>query len=150
MAETTRFVPMADTDVWALLADGRKYADWVVGAKRVRAVDPEWPAVGSKFHHTVGVWPFHLRDNTAVLECDEGRRLVLEARLRPLGRAQIEMILRPSDGGTAVVMREWPSSPALARMAAPVFEPAIHLRNVEALRRLESALSRGHRNDLVI
>lgn len=33
--------------VWSVLADGWSYANWVVGAARVRDVDPGWPAQGT-------------------------------------------------------------------------------------------------------
>jgi uncharacterized protein YndB with AHSA1/START domain len=140
MATTTRDIPIAPRQVWEIFADGKRYAEWVVGAKRVREVESHWPEVGAKFHHTVGVWPLYISDSTAVLECDEGSRLVLEARIRPLGRARIELILRPSAIGTEVVMIESPTSPIPVRLAAPLFEPLIHTRNTEALRRLASVL----------
>ena len=41
-------------EVFAILMDAYKYAHWVVGAKRVRATDPNWPEIGARFHHTVG------------------------------------------------------------------------------------------------
>jgi hypothetical protein len=135
-AITTKELPVSSDQVWQLLADGRRYADWVVGASHIREVEPGWPNVGAKFHHTVGVWPFHLRDNTVVEGCEVGRRLVLEARARPFGRARVEITLEETPKGTRVVMSEEAKSPALARWANPVLAPLIHVRNVEALRRL--------------
>jgi hypothetical protein len=126
--------------VWKILADGRRYADWVVGAQRVRSVEPSWPAVGSKFHHSVGVGPLCLYDNTEVLEMELGRRLVLEARLRPLGRARVELLVVPSEHGTRVVMTEKPCSPFPVRMFGSLLDPLLHVRNAEALRRLESII----------
>jgi hypothetical protein len=140
MATTRRDVPSTPRQVWEVFSDGRRYADWVVGAKRVREVDGRWPMVGSQFLHTVGVWPLYICDSTAVLECDEGRRLVLEARIRPIGRARVELTLRASPTGTEIVMTESPCSPAAARLASPLFEPLIHARNIEALRRLSEVL----------
>jgi uncharacterized protein YndB with AHSA1/START domain len=135
-AITTKELPVPSNRVWQLLADGSRYADWVVGASHVRHVEAGWPTVGSKFHHTVGVWPFHLRDNTVVEECEGGHRLVLEARARPLGRARVELVLEDIPGGTRVILSERAKSPAVARWGNPVLAPLIHLRNVEALRRL--------------
>ena len=43
--------------VWDVVADGWTYSQWVVGNSRMRAVEPDWPAVGSKIHHTIGIWP---------------------------------------------------------------------------------------------
>ena len=73
-----------------------------------------------------------------MLECVAGERLVLEARFRPFGRARVEVRLKPSKMGSVVEMIEEPSSPAIARMTRPLWEPLIHVRNTEALRRLES------------
>jgi uncharacterized protein YndB with AHSA1/START domain len=143
MATTTREIPAQPEQVWAVLADADRYADWVVGAKTVRGVDGHWPEVRARFHHTVGVWPLHLRDNTSVLECDAPRRLVLEARIRPIGQARIELDLRPSELGTLVSMTEVPTSPAVARWAAPVIDPVTHKRNTEALRRLAVVVAEG-------
>jgi hypothetical protein len=135
-AITTKDLPVQSDRIWELLADGSRYADWVVGASHVRDVEAAWPAVGSKFHHTVGVWPFHLRDETVVEVCELGRRLVLEARARPFGRVRVEIVLEDIPTGTRVVMYEEAQSPAAARWGNPVLTPLIHVRNVEALRRL--------------
>jgi uncharacterized protein YndB with AHSA1/START domain len=135
-AITTKELPVTPDRVWQILADGRQYADWVVGASHVRDVEPTWPAVGSRFHHTVGIWPFHLRDTTAVEECEVGHRLVLEARARPFGRARVEIALEEIPTGTRVVLSEEARSPSIARWSNPVLAPLIHVRNVEALRRL--------------
>lgn len=135
-AITVKELPVPSDQVWQLLADGRRYAEWVVGASHIRAVDLGWPNVGTKFHHTVGVWPFHLRDDTLVEECEVGRRLVLEARARPFGRARVEITLEQIPTGTRVVMSENAKSPAIVRWGNPILAPLIHVRNVEALRRL--------------
>ena len=127
--------------VFALLADGRRYADWVVGADRVRSVEPEWPAPGSKFHHTVGAGPIKIDDSTAVLELDEPRRIVLDARARPLGRARVDIELQAQNGGTLVVMREELAN--APRLLQRLTDPLIRLRNVEALRRLKDLVEPG-------
>jgi uncharacterized protein YndB with AHSA1/START domain len=57
-------------EVFAVLLDGYAYADWVVGARRVRGVDPTWPAVGARFHHALGVGPAELKDSSEILEVD--------------------------------------------------------------------------------
>ena len=147
-AITTKELAVSSDRVWQLLADGRRYADWVVGASRIRDVEPGWPTVGSRYHHTVGVWPFHLRDDTVVENCEVGRRLVLEARARPLGRARVEIVLEDIPIGTRVVLSEKAKSPAVARWCNPVLAPLIHVRNVEALRRL-AALCEGSNDPLV-
>jgi uncharacterized protein YndB with AHSA1/START domain len=141
MAITSRDIPASPVQVWSVLADGKKYAEWVVGADKVREVDGDWPDKDSKFRHTVGVGFMKLRDSTSVLECDPFRRLVLEARVRPFGRARVELELAVSDGGTRIMMTEDPVSPSLLRATKRLFDPLIHVRNVEALRRLANLVS---------
>jgi hypothetical protein len=142
-AITAREVSVAPGRVWHVLADGRRYADWVVGASQMRDVEPSWPAVGSKFHHTVGIWPLHLKDTTAVEVCEVGRRLVLEARARPFGRARVEINLEASSSGTRIVMFEEARSPTLVRWSNPILTPLIHVRNTVALRRLAALCERS-------
>ena len=76
-------------DVARVLGNGWLYASWVVGASRMRSVDDEWPAPGSKLHHSVGTWPLVLNDSTEVLEWKPGERMVLRARGWPIGVAQV-------------------------------------------------------------
>lgn len=136
MATNGRDIPVSPDRVWAVLSNPSRYSDWVVGAKHVRDVEGHWPEEGSAFHHTVGVWPLRLRDNTSVVECDPPRRLVLQARARPFGRASGAFNLVPSAEGTHVSMTEMPTSPAVARLARPLLDPLTHARNAETLRRL--------------
>jgi uncharacterized protein YndB with AHSA1/START domain len=123
--------------VFEVLADGRRYAEWVVGAKTIRDVDGHWPAPGSKIHHTVGVGPVELRDETEVVDVDEPRRLVLLARVRPLGEARVELALEPTPTGTKVIMEEHPVRGVAETLDNPLLENAIEKRNDEALRRLK-------------
>ena len=37
-----------------------------MGASRIRDVETDWPAEGSRIHHYVGLWPGLINDNTAV------------------------------------------------------------------------------------
>src|SRR5436190_6354186 len=79
--------------VWDVMADGWTYSQWVVGNSRMRAVSPDWPAVGSSIEHSVGVWPLLLDDETEVLESVPPERLVLLAKGRPFGKARITLRL---------------------------------------------------------
>ena len=144
MAVTRRHMGVPAARVWDVLADATTYADWVVGAERVRGVEGDWPAVGARLHHRVGVWPIHIRDNTEVVECDAPARLVLEGRVRPLGRARIALHVAADGAGCNVEMVEHPSSPLLS-LATPLVSPLMGLRNVESLRRLEAVTRRRFR-----
>jgi uncharacterized protein YndB with AHSA1/START domain len=142
MSTVSREIPASVDRIWAVLADPMRYADWVVGAKRVRSVEGHWPEKGSKFHHTVGVWPLRLRDNTMAIESNPPQHLALEVRIRPVGRARVDLDLRTTGTGTLVSMTEVPASPALLRWARPVIDPLTHQRNVSALRRLAGVVAK--------
>ncbi|GAC1376381.1 MAG: SRPBCC family protein [Acidimicrobiales bacterium] len=139
MARTQTTVPVPIERVFAVLADPYRYHEWVVGAKEIRDADATWPEVGSLFHHSVGVGPLTLKDNTQCLEVDAPTHIVLEARARPLGRARVDIRLEQVDGGTRVTMDEVATSPPLMKLLNPVLDPLVHVRNVESLRRLTAA-----------
>ncbi|GAC1600519.1 MAG: SRPBCC family protein [Acidimicrobiales bacterium] len=139
MARTQTTVPAPIERVFAVLADPYRYHEWVVGAKKIRDADTAWPAAGSVFHHSVGMGPFTLNDNTQCLEVDAPTHIVLEARARPLGRARVDIRLDKVDGGTRVTMDEVATSPPLVKLLNPVLDPLVHIRNVESLRRLTAA-----------
>lgn len=141
MATVSRDMTASPEHVWEVLADGWEFVAWVVGASRMRAVDDDWPGVGSRLHHSVGVWPLLIDDDTRVLECDPGRRLVLQARAWPVGEARVELELTPialpgGRPGCRVTMHEHPSAgPGLA-MLNRVGDALLVKRNVESLARL--------------
>lgn len=136
MISVRRRTTATPQQVWSVLADGWSYPSWVVGASRMRAVDPGWPAVGSRLHHSVGTWPLLLNDETSVAECDPGRRIVLTAKARPFGNARVEIELTPDAVGTVVEMSEDASSGPAKFMPKPARQVAIGPRNIEALKRL--------------
>ena len=139
MSTTSRLVEATPEQVWSVLADGWLYPLFVVGAARMRDVDEDWPAVGSRLHHSVGSWPVMVDDTTEVLEVDEGRRLLLLARAWPAGQAHVEISLEPrgsKPGGTVVTMVENATSGPGALVPKALQDPQLHLRNVETLRRL--------------
>ncbi len=139
MARNESVIPLPVEQVFAVLADPYRYHEWVVGAKEVRGVDGKWPEPGSIFHHTIGIGPLTLHDNTECLEVEEPNRILLEARGRPLGRARIEVRLTEAPEGTRVTMDEVAVSPPMMKLLNPLIDPLIQLRNVEALRRLAVA-----------
>lgn len=133
--------------VFDVLREPRHYADWVVGAKKIRGSDPGWPAQGTKFHHTVGFGPLTLSDETEVLEVEPDRRLVLKAKTRPLGTARVELeLLDAGQGRTRVVMTEGPGDPLSRIVFNPLADLALKGRNVEALRRLKEIAEEGGRD----
>ena len=123
-------------EIFAVLADGYAYDDWVVGAKMIRGVDDDWPAKGSKFHHEIGVGPIDIKDSSKVLEVDPPNKLVLSVRFRPAGTAVVEITLEPVDETTTkVTMKETPTSGA-ARALALATSMMLLVRNEWSLLRL--------------
>jgi hypothetical protein len=136
MSVNTRVIRTTPERVWDVLADGWTYPLWVVGASRIRDVDASWPEKGSLIHHSVGVWPALIDDNTEVLDVDPQQHIRLRARGWPIGEAEVVIELGPSGAHTEVVIRE----DAVAGPGKLVPEPfkglSLKWRNTETLRRL--------------
>jgi hypothetical protein len=137
MAQVSRHVAAPPDRVLEILADGWTYAGWVVGTAHIRAVDPHWPAPGSRIQHAIGPWPVVIRDSTTMREFAVGRRLLMRVRLWPVGEGDVEFVVDPEPGGvgSSVTMTEtvvkgpW-------RLLGPVTDSLLHARNVETLDRL--------------
>jgi uncharacterized protein YndB with AHSA1/START domain len=143
MATTHAQIAASPDEVFAALANPQNYGDWVVGSDTVRDADVTWPKVGSRFHHRVGFGLLKVNDYTEVVEVEAPYRLVMHARARPLGTAKVTMLLTEGDGGTHVTMVEV-AGDHLSRLALNrLTDPLVHLRNVEALRRLKRIVETG-------
>jgi hypothetical protein len=123
--------------VWDVLSDGWLYPLWVVGTARIRDVEPEWPQVGAKLHHSFGTWPVLVDDETEVLAAETGRMLRLRARGWPIGEAQVDILLEAQgDTATKVTIAET-AVRGPGRLVPQVVEsPLMRWRNTESLRRL--------------
>lgn len=146
MSVNERIVRASPETVWEVLADGWLYPLWVVGASRMRDVDESWPQVGSRLHHSVGVWPGLINDNTEVLDAEPGRRIRLRAKGWPMGEAEVILELEPAEGGTRVRIIEKPVKGPGVLVPQPLVDPVLKWRNVEALRRLAYVVE-GRRDD---
>jgi uncharacterized protein YndB with AHSA1/START domain len=137
MSRTTRVMSCRPEDVWAVLEDGWSYGMWVVGAARIREVDPGWPEAGSRIHHSVGAWPVLLSDTSVVERVEPRHMLQLKVKAWPTGEGRVVLTLTPTaDGQTEVVMEERAVSGPATMIPAPAQDVVLHQRNVEALRRL--------------
>ena len=128
--------------VWEVLADGWLYPLWVVGAARMRRVDPGWPAVGTRIHHSVGLWPLLINDHTKVLDTRPGEYLHLRARAWPVGAAEVKITLTPNGEHTDVKLEESVTSGPGSLVPPPIEGLSLRLRNSEALRRLANIAER--------
>ncbi len=142
MSECSRVMRCQPVDVFAVLSDGWTYGLWVVGAARVREVDPGWPDAGARIHHSVGVWPALLDDTTHSRGAEPPHRLRLRARAWPTGEAEIEFRVEPHDQGCVVTIEENAASGPATLIPSVVQEPILNWRNSETLRRL-SFISEG-------
>jgi uncharacterized protein YndB with AHSA1/START domain len=122
--------------VWDVLSDGWLYPVWVVGASRMREVDDHWPQVGSRLHHSVGLWPALMDDNTEVLQATPKSLLQLRARAWPSGEAQVTMRLRAQGSQCEVTIEEDAVKGPGVLVPKPLRDVPLAWRNIETLRRL--------------
>lgn len=161
MAETSETLEASPADVWAVLTDPKTYEYFVVGTKRVRRHDPDWPRPGATLEHTAGIGPLVLHDSSTVVASEPERRLVLEARFRPFGAATVEFrlqrdcvaggaVARPGNGTgrerIVLVVDENPVAgpialPIVRRLTAALFVA----RNRELLRRVRRLVTERSR-----
>lgn len=130
--------------VFAVLSDARCYEHWVVGARRIRDFDPEWPAKGTVFRHALGVGPLTLHDHSRVVEVDPPRLLVLLVQARPFGTGLVRLTLAPEAAGCLIDMVEGPGGRLTRLVWSRVADALVHRRNDVSLRRLK-ALAEGGR-----
>jgi uncharacterized protein YndB with AHSA1/START domain len=128
--------------VWNVIADGWTYSQWVVGNSRMRAVDPSWPTRGATIHHTIGIWPVVLNDETEVETSTPPEELVLLAKSRPFGAARITLRLRDTETGCRVEMAEVPVGGPLNWVPRRLALAAAYPRNRECLARLAALAER--------
>lgn len=146
-AIVSRPVAAPASSVWQVLCDGWTYANWVVGASRVRDVDPEWPAPGSRIQHSFGPWPTQIQDYTRVEDSTPEREAILTARGWPLGEARVAIRITPTGPETSEVSIE---EDAVAgpgrRVPLPLRQLGIIPRNKESLYRLALTAEGRYRN----
>lgn len=148
-AHVVRRVEAPAAAVWAALGNGWLYATWVVGASRVRDVDPSWPDVGARIHHSFGLWPAVVNDETVVLESDPKQWLALQAKGWPFGEARVELRIKKSGAhacDVSIVEDAVKGPGTLVPLA--VRQPLIDVRNRESLHRLSLIAEGMHRQRL--
>lgn len=128
--------------VWDVIADGWTYSQWVVGNTRMRAVESSWPAPGSKIHHTIGIWPAVINDETVVESCTPLEELILRAKTRPFGGARIVLRLFDTENGSRIEMAEVPVGGPLNLLPRRLGLAAAYPRNRECLARLAALAER--------
>ncbi|QNE22690.1 SRPBCC family protein [Kribbella qitaiheensis] len=136
MSENECLINASVEDVFAVLTDGWSYASWVVGASRIRDVEPGWPQPGHSIHHSVGAWPLLINDSTTIEQHDPLRYLRLRVRAWPTGEGIVEFEATDQGGRCHLVMRERAAKGPATLIPDAVADPILHLRNAETLERL--------------
>ncbi|MDX3613240.1 SRPBCC family protein [Streptomyces europaeiscabiei] len=136
MAVRHRLIKVSPQAVWAVLADGTGYAEWVVGTSASEPVRGRWPEVDSAIGYEVRVGPLRLRNETVVRYCEEGAELGLEARAGALGTARISIRLRPWGRYCLVIADEHPLQGVGGALHNVGVEALIQLRHRAMLARL--------------
>lgn len=136
MSRNIRALACSPEAVFDVLADGWLYPGWVVGASRMRDVDATWPAEGSQLHHSIGVWPVLIDDETTSIEWQPPHRMVMRAKGWPIGEALVTLDVRPTANGCLVRMQEHPAEGPGSWAPRFVTDPLLYVRNRETLHRL--------------
>lgn len=136
MALRHRLIRTSPDVVWHVLADGSRYADWVVGTAQSRPVRGEWPRKDAAIGYEVRLGPARLNNETVVRRCVEGSVLELEAKAGALGTARIAIELRPWGDHTLVLVDEHPLRGAAGLLHNLAVDGVIQLRHRAMLSRL--------------
>lgn len=125
-------------DVFATIVEPTTYPHWLVGAKRIRRVSPEWPAQGAWFEHVVGFGPVQLPDRTTSLGAQPPHSFALLVRARPMIEATVRFELEARGEGCVVRMNEEPAG--LYKWISAPAGPLLRVRNDRSLARLAAAV----------
>jgi hypothetical protein len=122
--------------VWDVLADGHRYAEWVVGTGESRPRRGRWPQKGASLAYEIRLGPIRLGNETVVRYCREGSLLELEIIAGPLGTARFSIELREWGEDCLVIADEHPLRGAGAIVHNVGVEALIQLRHRSMLARL--------------
>ncbi|WP_344067133.1 SRPBCC family protein [Microbacterium pumilum] len=136
MSRNVRELACTPEDVFRVLADGWLFPSWVVGASRMREVDDAWPQTGTRLHHSFGVWPVLINDETLVEEYDRPRRMVMRPKGWPIGEARVTIDVKPRGDRSVVSIREEAVAGPGRFVPRPLMDLGLHWRNNETLHRL--------------
>ncbi len=136
MAVRHRLIKASPRSVWAVLEDGTRYADWVVGTSSSEPVRGHWPQLGSAIGYEIRLGPVTLHNETVVRRLVPGELLELEAKAGPLGTARIAIEVHTWGDYSLVKVDEHPLRGAGGRVHNVVVEALIQIRHRAMLARL--------------
>ncbi|MES4891188.1 SRPBCC family protein [Streptomyces sp. NPDC096012] len=146
MAVRHRLIKASPAAVWEVLADGSRYADWVVGTASSQPKRGRWPQEEASIEYEIRLGPFRLGNETIVRRCRAGSVLELEAKAGFLGTARIAIELREWGRYCLVIVDEHPLQGAGGMLHNAGFEALIQLRHRAMLARLAAACEDGERD----
>lgn len=147
MAVRHRLIKADPRTVWNVLADGDRYAEWVVGTSETRPRRGRWPEVDSAIGYTVRLGPVQVANETVVRHCEPGSVLELEARAGILGTARIAIELRPWGRHCLVLVDEHPLQGVGGTLHNVGVEALIQLRHRAMLARLAAVCEEEEREE---
>jgi uncharacterized protein YndB with AHSA1/START domain len=140
MAVRHHLIHASPTQVWEVLADGSRYADWVVGTSASRVASGLWPELGSALEYTVRIGPWTVAGTTVVRSVESPRNLELEVDSGPLGTARVAIEVRPWGDEALVKVDEHPLRGIGGTLHNPVVDALIQLRHRSMLARLANVV----------
>jgi carbon monoxide dehydrogenase subunit G len=108
MAVRHQLIKRPRDQVWSVLADRRRYAEWVPGTSSSRGGTGEWPAEGATLVYTVRLGPWELEGRTVVRQEERPGRLALEVDSGRLGTARVDIEIKPWGEDSLVIVDEHP------------------------------------------
>lgn len=144
MASTSITIDTPASAVYASLLDAWTYEIWVGGTKTVRDVEATWPAVGSRFHHSIGVGPLMTRDTTKLLRAETDKLVELNVQLWPAGEGVVRLELEEIAGATRVTMHEDFIKGPLAWGDNKLQQLLVKVRNDWSLDKLRNVVEQRH------
>ncbi|CQR66040.1 SRPBCC family protein [Streptomyces leeuwenhoekii] len=136
MAVRHHLIKASPEAVWSVIADGSRYAQWVVGTSESRPKRGHWPDLGAAIEYEVRLGPVRMTNETVVRRCVEGAVLELEAHAGLLGTARIAIELRSWGEQCLVIVDEHPLRGAGGALHNAGLEALIQLRHRAMLARL--------------
>ncbi|MFD6874618.1 MULTISPECIES: SRPBCC family protein [unclassified Streptomyces] len=143
MAVRHHLIHATPHQVWAVLADTSRYADWVVGTSDSRATCGLWPELGSTLEYTVRIGPWTVAGTTVVRHVDAPKELELEVDSGPIGTARVAIEIRPWGDEALVKVDEHPLRGLGGTLHNAAVDTLIQLRHRSMLARLANVVEKS-------
>ncbi|MFE5488943.1 SRPBCC family protein [Streptomyces virginiae] len=140
MAVRHHLINATPSQVWEVLSDGSRYADWVVGTSASRVARGVWPELGSALEYTVRLGPWEATGTTVARRCEEPGHLELEVDSGPLGTARVAIEVRPWGTEALVIVDEHPLRGVGGAFHNAAVDALIQLRHRSMLARLANVV----------